>query len=345
MSDTIDWRIIDRHVAGESTPADDEQLRRWLAQDPRRAELLAGLRVAGHAPGESERWNVDTAWDKVMHRIEEGGMAHPLTLHANRREPVRVARGRQARALGALGAALAAASLIGLLWHPASVVPLRQPSPTMQEVTSARAQQMRVTLHDGTRVVLNAGSRLRYAADFGRTTRDVELDGEGYFEVVHDDAHPFRVHARGGIAEDVGTRFTVRAYPELPHLLVAVAEGRVALRRDSANAGSTMLAAGQLGRIETNGTITVVNDADIQRWMSWTQGALVLDGMSLADAATEIGRRFDVQVRIDTRDLARRMVSARFRDEPLPAVLDALTLALGARWTRDGQTVVIARVK
>ena len=80
------------------------------------------------------------------------------------------------------------------------------------------------------RVTLNAGSRLRWRADYGARTREVQLEGEGYFEVRHDGARPFRVHAPGAVAEDLGTRFTVRAYPEGSGVEVAVAEGRVALR-------------------------------------------------------------------------------------------------------------------
>jgi transmembrane sensor len=344
MSDSIDWRIIDRHIAGESTAAEDEQLRRWLTEDPRHPALLAGLRTAGHAAEDSQRWNVDAAWAKVTNRIAEGGAAHPLVLHPRGAETGRVRR-RGLRAVGVTLAALAAALLVGVLWRPEGSAYIQLPLPVMHEVRSASGQQTRVTLHDGTRVVLNAGSRLRYASDFGRGARDVALDGEGYFEVAHDRAHPFRVHARGGIAEDVGTRFVVRAYPELPQLTVIVAEGSVALRQANAKSGGTVLAAGQLGRVGADGAVTVINEADIDRWTSWTQGALVLDGLSLRDAATEIGRRFDVRVVVATPDLAQRHVSARFRDEPLPAVLDAITVALGARWTRDGQTIHISRAE
>ena len=87
--------------------------------------------------------------------------------------------------------------------------------------------------------MLNAESRLRYPADFGATARDVELVGEGYFEVVHDSTRPFRVHAGGSVTEDLGTHFVVRAYPELRHVDVAVTEGLVSLHREGASTPST----------------------------------------------------------------------------------------------------------
>jgi transmembrane sensor len=208
-------------------------------------------------------------------------------------------------------------------------------------VVAAAAQQTRVTLGDGTRVVLNAGSRLRYD-DFGRGAREVELDGEGYFDVVHDEMRPFRVHARGSITEDVGTRFVVRAYPEQRAVDVVVTHGSVVLRRVR-NAAPTLLVAGQRGRIGADGVISRVNDADVERWLEWTRGGIVLEGMTLGEAVVDLGRRFDVPIEIADAELARRSVSARFHDEPLPRVLDALGAALGASWSRVGDRIVIAR--
>jgi transmembrane sensor len=346
MSDTFDWRIIDRQLAGEASSADLKALRRWLAEDPRHAELLGALREAAQSNRDAatEHWNVEAAWLRVApHR--RGDRANTLELrpvgHSDRSAP---ARGRRRYAWGAIGVA-AAAALVALLARPFSSDSLRRLPSAMQEIVAANGQQTKVTLHDGTRVVLNAGSKLRYAADLGRGARDVELDGEGYFDVVHDESRPFRVHARGSVAEDLGTRFVVRAYKDSRHVEVLVEQGRVSLRRERAVAPAGELGPGQLGRVEDDWSVTVTGDADVERWLSWTHGVLVLDGMTLAEAATEIGRRFDARIVVADPALARHRVSARFRDESLASVLDALTLAVGARWRRDGQRLVITSAR
>jgi ferric-dicitrate binding protein FerR (iron transport regulator) len=71
----------------------------------------------------------------------------------------------------------------------------------------------------------------------------------------------------------------------------------------------------------------------------------LLDGVTLGQAASEIGRRFGVRVDVADSRLASRRVSARFRDEPLPRVLDGVSAALGARWTRDGDHVLLEEVR
>jgi transmembrane sensor len=211
----------------------------------------------------------------------------------------------------------------------------------MRELVAPNGERTTATLADGSRVILNAGSTLRYSADIERGSRDVYLDGEGYFEVTHDAGRPFRVHARHGVAHDLGTRFSVRAYPELARVEVVVAEGRVSLRRDQpAASDSVILAPGQLGRLDQSGPPSVVS-VDTAAFIGWTGGSLVLEGLTLDEVLPQLQRRFDVEIRITDRALASRRVFARFRDESLTQVLDALSLALGARYERSGRVVTL----
>jgi len=336
MPDDLDWRLIDRHLAGEASAEDEVALQRWLAADPSHERLLRGVSDAVRSP-DSAHWDVGRAWSRVSARLQEPR----FSMHLDRRR-IRHSRGRVWLVAG-VGAGVAAALLVTVVWAPAS-----RPSaelPAVSEIAAGPAQQTRATLRDGTRIVLNAGSRLRYPATFGESARDVELEGEGYFEVVHDSARPFRVRARGSVTEDLGTRFVVRAYPELRHVEVAVAEGRVALHHDGDRHASSTLTAGQHGRVETDGSVSVVDDADVDRWLEWTRGGIVLDGITLGQAATEIGRRFNVRIDVADSALAVRRVSARFHDEPLPRVLDGVSAALGMRWTRDGDRVRFEEVR
>jgi len=345
MSDSFDWRIIDRHLAGEASPDDEAALAAWLASDPRNATLLNDARALGRALGPSDDapWDVDHAWSRVAARMHEHPDGDIIPLRA-RAFPRTATFARTQRIVAGAAVVLAAAGVVAVVLQRQAMRPAEsQRRLNRHEVVAAVAQQTRVTLDDGTQVVLNAGSRLRYGDDFGRGTRDVELDGEGYFDVVHDESRPFRVHARGSVAQDVGTRFVVRAYPEQRGVDVVVTEGAVSLHRAGASATPALVAAGQRGRVDSSGAITVAAELDLDRWTEWTRGGIVLDGMTLEDAALELGRRFGVRVEIRGDDFARRRVSARFHDEPLPRVLDALAVALGGTWTRDGQRIVFAR--
>jgi ferric-dicitrate binding protein FerR (iron transport regulator) len=213
----------------------------------------------------------------------------------------------------------------------------------MREIFTLNGQRTTVTLDDGTRISLNGASRLRYDASYGRTTRDVYLDGEGYFEVKHDAKRPFRVHVRDGVAEDLGTRFTVSAYADQPTIEVAVAEGVVALGRDSASgAEAVRLEAGDVGRLSDSGAPTKTRLASLDRYIGWTEGTLVLDSVPLRRAAREIERWYGVKIIIADSALAKRPVVARFQRESVQEAIDAVAFALGARSERRESTYTLA---
>jgi transmembrane sensor len=171
----------------------------------------------------------------------------------------------------------------------------------------------------------------------------VELEGEGYFEVTHDAARPFRVHAHGGLVQDIGTRFTVRAYPELSRVEVVVAEGVVSLRRDNArSADSAIVRPGERGLLADTGRV-VVGPVPTERYTAWARGALVLENVTLGEARRDLERWYDVQITLADPALADRQLMGRFHDESASAALAAIGVALGVRVEQRGRTFTISR--
>src|SRR4051812_8531073 len=173
----------------------------------------------------------------------------------------------------------------------------RQSSGMLEEVAAANGEQKTIQLGDGSSATLKGGSRLLYSA----RGRDVALEGEAFFDVKHDATHPFRVHARQGIIEDVGTKFTVRAYSRT--IEVAVAEGSVTLANDKTASSPLALTAGQVAVLDSTGGPRRVEQS-IDRLVGWTAGDLVLDDVTLRDAALELERIYGGHVVIRDSALA-----------------------------------------
>ena len=313
MSQLLDWKTIDRYLAGEASAEERASVDAWAKSQPDHAAALAWLRTQSR-PVEPV-FDADTAWRQFKGR--------PVPIVAHRANP-----------LWRIAAAIVLIAGLGATW---SVLRNRAPAatPMMREAFALDGQRTSVTLGDGTRISLNGGSRLQYASDFGEKHRDVYLEGEGYFEVVHDSRRPFRVHAGNGIAEDIGTKFTVRAYASDTAMHVAVSEGIVAIGQDSA---TVRVNAGELGVLTRSGLTTVSRAASLDKYIGWTTGTLVLDGVSLAAAARQVEHWYGVRVVIPDSALAQRPVTARFRNESVTQVMDALAAALGAR-ARDSAGV------
>jgi transmembrane sensor len=333
MPDPTDWHLIDRYLAGEATPDEVAALQARAKSDPAWATALDLLRADATAPRSTTR-DTDLAWSRLQSRIA----APPANTHRDMGAP------HHARPWLRIAAAILVIAGGIALWQfrsRAGSAPRTDDTSDMIAESAPNGTRRTITLGDGTQVTLNAGSTLRWPRTFGRGARDVYLDGEAFFSVTHDATAPFRVHARGTVAHDLGTRFTVRAYPELAHVEVAVTDGTVSLRHDGTAGDSAILRAGQLGRLGQSGAPTVESNVPLDRWTAWTGGALVLDGLTLADAIPQLERWYDVDVTIADSALARRRITARFRDETLPQMLDALTLALDARVQQSGRAVTI----
>ncbi len=267
--------------------------------------------------------DTDAAWQALAARLDSvstatGGSTRAAS-SASRRAPWMMA---------------AAAALVGLVsaqqWRTHRQLAMHE------EVRAALGEQKIVQLPDGSRLTLAAGSSARWRRDMSDAAREVQLDGEGYFDVVHDSTRPFRVYARHGVIEDVGTRFLVRAWTEQEALEVHVTEGEVALS-DSAQARRTTVqqrhavTAGRLGILDTDGSVRLAPlDSSAVAWLS---GTLAFTDTPLREALPVLSRWYAAPIDADPALLERRL-TGRFTQRSLPQLLDAVALALGVRAER-----------
>ena len=332
MTEEPTWRVLDAYLSGSATPAELEIVRQWLAAAPGRREALEALRTP--AANETRDWNVDAAWSKVARSLDRPAPAFrsPTVVHAPR-------YGRAWR-IAAILLVTVGIGLGGRAWMR-SRQDAAAAARTTADVATGVGQRLSVHLPDGSTVTLNAGSRLQYATG-ADGARMVTLDGEGYFDVRHDARHPFRVHAHGGVAEDVGTRFVVRAYSEQPDVRIAVEEGAVRVNRADGTTEPGLVTAGMLGTIPASGAPTVTPLSKQDRYFAWTDGELSLDGQPFRDAIPMLGRWYGVSIRVPDSALGERRVFGTFRHESVADAMATLALALDATYSQAGNTVTFA---
>lgn len=345
--------LLERFCAGDCTPAERAEVERWLAADPARAESLDLLRAAwleaGTMETPAERPDITAAWTAVERRVRAGERA-ALRIGVSFEE--RSAGWRRSWMRGAVAAAAvlviaAGVSFVALRRSTAPADANAVAATFVRDVVTRRGQRAALDLPDGSRVVLAAESRLRLPSTFvpNAGPRDIYLEGEAFFEVQHDAARPFRVHAANGVAEDLGTEFVVSAYPETRGMQVVVASGAVALRtaeslRDQPRALLT-LAPGDLGRLDATGTATLTRGVALAPYVAWADGQLVFDSTRVRDALPRLARWFDLDIHLADSTLADRRLTVTFRNETAGQALDLLALALDARVERHGRAVVV----
>ncbi|MDD2791787.1 MAG: FecR domain-containing protein [Sediminibacterium sp.] len=146
------------------------------------------------------------------------------------------------------------------------------------------SRAMQITLPDNTVVWLNADTYLQYPTSYNAKDRLVTLKGEAYFEVVHNEAKPFRVTAGEQTIEDVGTSFNVKAYEDEGAVKTTLLEGVVIINH------SISLKPGQ--QFSKN-KVTTANTDEV---MAWKSGSFYLDGRELGSVVSDISRWYDVEV-------------------------------------------------
>ena len=243
-------------------------------------------------------------------------------------------------------------------WRPAAAVAVllavalggdawwaRQPV----EATAAAGGRTTVALADGSRVVLNSGSRLTVAHGLGSalpwraTARRAVLEGEAFFAVAHDADRPFVVRTFNAEVAVLGTRFNVRAWrgERDAATRVALESGRVRVsarsntaagEAEAATAGAVVLAPGEaavvaVGRAATSATVSV------DRAVAWQAGGFAVEGLPLGDVLAEVGRRFGAEVRAAPGVPLALPVTLYYRDGvTADDVLHDLALAAGLRY-------------
>jgi len=358
MSDDFDWDLIDRLLTGECTAADLRELDCWCEKDPDMRRYIEGLRQSMGMPP-TGRWDPDPAWARLADQT--GVEPRPKTgarLTLVDTPPTRQIVPIRRPLLGVAAVAALAVGAAGTWWalahrRPARSVPA-PPQIAMQEFAAARGQRAEMRLRDGTYVKLAPGSRLRVPNDFGAGEREVLLEGQAYFDVTHDETRPFSVRASNVVALDLGTRFTVRAYPEDGRAEVVVTEGQVAVTasRPGApavpNQASTpgarppvILSRGQLARVEPNGDIVYRKSVKVDRYVGWTEGKLTFHSSPLRSVAVELGRWYGVDVQLSDAGLGSRPLTASFDDAPLTEVLQLIRVSLDVTIDQVGGLITI----
>jgi transmembrane sensor len=193
-------------------------------------------------------------------------------------------------------------------------------------------------LADGSSVILGPDSRLALGEAFGVRAREVELAGQAYFDVVHDDARPFVVRTSSATLRDIGTTFSVHS-DSAGGTRVAVTSGAVDVVATRAMAAEpTVLHAGDRAQVTGNGT-RVERGVVTEGELAWTRGILEFHDAPLATVAQELRRWYGVELIVTDPTLASRRLTATFDRASADEVGRVLAAVVGGSVTRTGDTL------
>src|SRR5665647_312768 len=192
------------------------------------------------------------------------------------------------------------------------------------EMSAPMGARIKFSLPDGSFGWLNSGSTIKYALNFNQK-REVQLSGQAFFDVIHQDDNKFVVKTKYLDIEDKGTAFDVAAYDNEDQIDVTLERGSVLLKNDKMAAPIEMKPNEQINYNHTNQkfTKTIVTALNIS---AWKEGKLILRDASLAELAKQLSRWYNVEVKTnDLKDTSFRYW-ATFENENLDEVLRLLKI-------------------
>jgi transmembrane sensor len=328
------WELIAKKTAGEINEQELHELNALLEKFP---EALYTLETVNHY------WNARHDQTAINEREEA------LAKHMMRFKQEKPIRKKGTIIWRMAGLAAAAAVLLFMAGQYMNWGDKKREGlmPVTKTLAASKGTKNHFTLPDGSKVWLNAGSTLTWEEDFGKKKmREVTLVGEGFFEVRHDDKHPFVIHTNRMDIRDVGTSFNVKAYPSDKTTEATLIEGAIEVLLKNGK-GSTVLSKPNEKIIVSNHTpatiakvVPATADSLIEE-TAWMKDMLVFKNETFAELAIKMERWYDVTIVFENEQARRHRFTGVFANETIEQALDELKLVYSFRYTEKKGAIVI----
>ena len=362
--------IICRYLTGTISAGEYCKLTEWLAHSAENQLLFDQVRevwLASELAGGKAQFDFRAAFEKFKRKT---GRDEPMSRFRQSRRRRTITISYRWAAVMALMAIVGGMML--QYWMP---LPTNEPVVDLyQEVEVPYGARSKVLLPDGSRITLNAGTTLRYHNDFGKSNRDLWLDGEGYF-VVNKSATPFVVHTGTIQIKALGTQFNVRAYSSEQTIETTLVEGKVSVSdtdEHSEQVEEVILLPNQkltVTREERKEKATVSHPAEtpaeersmaaispirpsseiVKKEMidplpeiSWKDNEWVIYRESMENLAVKLERKFDIKIVFNDERVKSFRYNGTLPDESLEQVLNAMSLVSPIKYTIKGKTVIFS---
>lgn len=205
------------------------------------------------------------------------------------------------------------------------------------ELATSFGEKKQITLPDGTLLVLNSCSQIRYPNRFTGNVRRVELKGEGFFRVARNEDMPFVVNTGHFDVRVLGTRFDVRAYPTDEIVSVSVESGRVQVDLPEA-----MMRLGSREQLVINTLSGEYSKRKEERDVAvWRKGSLCFSSTPILDVAKELERVYNCRITFTSGQEFKNLISGEHDNKSLESVLQSIEYISDIKYKKEGRNVLL----
>ncbi|RKD90915.1 FecR family protein [Mangrovibacterium diazotrophicum] len=334
--------ILIQYIEGSSDESVKTRVEEWLAKDESNSDYLTKVTKVWSNIDELKALaaiDVDTDWAFIEKRISAKKVADSGTAV--------VRKMWWATPMLKIAASLLILVALGsAIWYMLGNKPTTtEMAQNFYEFNVPMGQKSSLTLPDGTKIMVNAGSTLRLPKQDMVGKREIWLEGEAFFEVTKNPSNPFYVNTPNIEVKVLGTSFNVRAYKDEHLVETTLVEGKVNLtnryrEEDEVNLTPNHKAillldkdvklSASVGRDYSQnlrlGRIQVSDEIDPQNAISWTKGKLVFKEENFEFIAEQLARFYGVRIHIEDESLKSNKYSGTIKNISLEQALKALQM-------------------
>ena len=330
-------------------------MKNWIESDPARENKIEQLYSIWKESGSlSYTLDTDLSWNRLSVSIDEADKqtAKIFRMRSNERILMTLYNPRRVNKAGVVTRRIAIVAAVFLIAATSVMLSVQYKSTSESAITEEQnrvittrnGERASYLLSDGSRVILHAGSRLEIPETYNTEKRELYLEGEAYFEAVHNTDKPFIVHSGHSYTRVVGTKFIVQAWPDADekNIEVVVSEGRVLFgdRRASESDGilnEVLLTLNQRGVLSGNNGPVVDDVADMEWYFGWTEGRMFFENRMLREVLPRLERWFDISIEIVDESVTTEKITAKIDYSlPMSDVLNGIAMSLDLEVVRTG---------
>ena len=361
--------LLNKFLDGKSTLGEKHQLYDFLTASENENSFKEILFKLLNEYNEDQFSNkvidFDCIYGNILYEIKQNDILET--------ERLKLARKAKVRKIVLIGSSMAAVFIIafflGNLYSLFNKDVSSEPvvSVNYNEIKAPFGARSEIKLADGTQVMLNAGSTIKYSSDFNSNNRDLILDGEAYFKVAKNIDLPLIVNAGNINIKATGTEFNVKAYSDEGIIETTLIEGKVEISQKGDNDEGKMLeltpnqkaiyvkefdriTLGKIKEIEplavkpakvATDKLLVSLKVDVDQVTAWTQNKLIIRGENLESLCVKLQRKYNVTFVFGNEEIKKYRFSGVLLDETLEQVLNVIKLTAPIDYLLDGKVVLM----
>lgn len=330
-------------ISGNADSITNQKWEKWLAQNPEYKTIHdQALRIWQAAQFSSHSVpDIQAEFNRLRQTLN-------LPKHSPPYRNIITMNNRRFRKISAAIVSLAAVLLIAIALNIS--IPFFSPSGQYTTITTVFGERTQLTLSDGSTVILNGNSTLKYPEEFSPDKKRITyLKGEAYFDITRKSAafnNEFTVTTNHGEIEVLGTRFTVHATTKYTEVVLirgsvkAIAKEKPDTQNISA---SVIMKQGEYLRFDNGAQILTPKMGNIALKTSWWKNKLVLNQTSVKEIITRLEETYGIKVKLEDLNLSEKTISGSIENESLDLIIETLSKILRATVSREGNEVVFKK--